>query len=57
MTVTRDALGVPTITAQSRVDLARAIGFVHAQERFFQMDLQRRQPAGELSALVGAGRR
>ncbi len=54
VTVTRDALGVPTIRAQSRVDLARAAGFVHAQERFFQMDLQRRQPAGELSALVGA---
>jgi len=54
VTVTRDGLGVPTIRATSRVDLARAIGFVHAQERFFQMDLQRRQPAGELSALVGA---
>ena len=54
VTVSRDALGVPTIRAQSRVDLARATGFVHAQERFFQMDLQRRQPAGELSALVGA---
>jgi penicillin amidase len=54
VTITRDALGVPTIRAQSRVDLARATGFVHAQERFFQMDLQRRQPAGELSALVGA---
>ena len=53
VTVTRDALGIPTFTAQSRVDLARAVGFVHAQERFFQMDLQRRQPAGELSALVG----
>lgn len=54
VTVTRDALGIPTITAGSRLDLARAAGFVHAQERFFQMDLQRRQPAGELSALVGA---
>lgn len=54
VTVARDALGVPTIRAASRVDLARAVGFVHAQERFFQMDLQRRQPAGELSALVGA---
>ena len=53
VTVTRDGLGIPTFTAQSRVDLARAVGFVHAQERFFQMDLQRRQPAGELSALVG----
>ena len=54
VTVSRDALGVPTIRARSRLDLARATGFVHAQERFFQMDLQRRQPAGELSALVGA---
>lgn len=52
-TVERDALGVPTITAASRADAARALGFLHAQDRFFQMDLQRRQAAGELSALVG----
>ena len=51
--VERDALGVPTIHAGSREDVARALGFLHAQDRFFQMDLQRRQPAGELSALVG----
>ena len=51
--VDRDALGVPTIAGESREDAARALGFVHAQDRFFQMDLQRRQPAGELSALVG----
>ena len=53
VTVTRDDLGIPTVTAASRVDLARAMGFLHGQERFFQMDLQRRQPAGELAALVG----
>lgn len=53
VTVERDALGVPTITAESREDAARALGFLHAQDRFFQMDLQRRQPAGELSGLVG----
>ncbi len=53
VTVARDALGVPAITGASRADVARALGFVHAQDRFFQMDLQRRQPAGELSALVG----
>src|SRR6186997_619982 len=52
--IDRDALGVPTITGRSREDIARALGFLHAQDRFFQMDLQRRQPAGELSALVGA---
>jgi penicillin G amidase len=54
VTVTRDELGIPTVTAASRLDAARALGFVHAQERFFQMDLQRRQAAGELAALFGA---
>jgi penicillin amidase len=54
VTIDRDALGVPTITAATRADAARALGFLHAQDRFFQMDLQRRQPAGEVSALVGA---
>ena len=52
--VDRDALGIPTINGESREDVARALGFLHAQDRFFQMDLQRRQPAGELSGLVGA---
>jgi penicillin G amidase len=52
--VERDAVGTPTITASSREDVARALGFLHAQDRFFQMDLQRRQPAGELAELVGA---
>ncbi len=51
--VDRDALGVPTITGATREDVARALGFLHAQDRFFQMDLQRRQSAGELSGLVG----
>ena len=53
VTVTRDRLGVPTITASNRLDVARALGFLHAQDRFFQMDLMRRLAAGELSALVG----
>jgi penicillin amidase len=52
--VTRDALGIPTISAGSREDVARATGFLHAQDRFFQMDLSRRRAAGELAALVGA---
>lgn len=52
-TVQRDALGVATIHAKSQLDAARAIGFVHAQERFFEMDLMRRLPAGELSELFG----
>ena len=53
VTVERDSAGVPTITASTRADAARALGYVHAQERFFQMDLLRRVPAGELSALLG----
>lgn len=51
--VTRDAYGVPVVSASSRRDLALATGFIHAQERFFQMDLLRRIAAGELSALFG----
>jgi penicillin amidase len=51
--VGRDAYGVPVVTVSSRRDLALATGFIHAQERFFQMDLLRRIAAGELSALVG----
>jgi penicillin amidase len=51
--VTRDGLGIPTVSGVTRVDVARATGFLHAQDRFFQMDLARRRAAGELAALVG----
>ena len=51
--ITRDAMGVVTVRATDRRDGALATGFVHAQERFFQMDLMRRLAAGELAALVG----
>ncbi|HDS1039838.1 TPA: penicillin acylase family protein [Stenotrophomonas maltophilia] len=51
--VERDALGVVTITAGSQADAMRALGHVHAQERYFEMDLMRRSAAGELSALFG----
>ncbi|WP_426197538.1 penicillin acylase family protein [Massilia sp. DWR3-1-1] len=54
VTVARDARGVPLLTAASRADLAYATGFLHAQERFFQMDLMRRAGAGELAELFGA---
>lgn len=53
VTVTRDTLGVPTVRGRSREDVARATGFLHAQDRFFQMDLARRRAAGELAGLVG----
>ncbi len=51
--VERDALGMPTLTGANRPDLARALGFLHAQDRFFQMDLLRRRGAGELSEIFG----
>jgi penicillin amidase len=53
VTIERDALGVPRVLADSPIDAARALGWLHAQERFFQMDLLRRAAAGELSALLG----
>ncbi|NND61110.1 MAG: penicillin acylase family protein [Gammaproteobacteria bacterium] len=53
VTIERDARGTVTIIADTRIDAAFAAGFVHAQERWFQMDLQRRASAGELSALFG----
>ena len=52
--LSRDDHGYLTVSAANRLDAARALGFAHAQDRFFQMDLLRRNAAGELSALVGA---
>ena len=51
--VERDARGVTTINAASEADAMRALGYVHAQERFFEMDLMRRTAAGELAGLFG----
>lgn len=53
VTISRDAIGVATIEAGSEADVVRALGFIHAQERFFEMDLARRSAAGELAALLG----
>ena len=54
LTIERDALGVVTVSAKDRRDVAFATGYVHAQDRYFQMDLARRYAAGELSELFGA---
>lgn len=53
VTIQRDARGVVTIDAANETDMARALGYVHAQERYFEMDLMRRSSAGELSELFG----
>ena len=50
-----DADGVPHIFADNDLDLTRAEGYVHARDRFFQMDTTRRQVSGDLAELFGAG--
>lgn len=52
-TLNRDALGQSVITAQSRDEAMFLLGYAHAQDRFFQMDLQRRMAAGELAEWLG----
>ena len=53
VTVLRDERGVPDIYADTLDDLMIAQGYVHAQDRFFEMDLRRRITAGRLSEMVG----
>ena len=53
VSIARDALGVPLVSGANRLDVAWATGFLHGQERFFQMDLLRRVAAGELAELFG----
>jgi len=54
VTVLRDDLGIPTIVADTSEDLFFAQGFVHAQDRFWEMDFRRHVTAGRLSELFGA---
>jgi len=53
VSVVRDAQGVPQIYGDSVGDIARAEGYVHAQDRFFEMDLRRHITSGRLAELVG----
>lgn len=53
VTVLRDARGVPQLYADTPADLFRAQGYVHAQDRFFEMDVRRHVTAGRLAELVG----
>lgn len=52
--VIRDRWGVPHIYAQTMPDLLFAQGFVHAQDRLWQMEFWRRLVAGRLSEVMGA---
>ncbi|MGX5769966.1 penicillin acylase family protein [Microbacterium trichothecenolyticum] len=53
VTVQRDVLGIPTITADSSHDLFFAQGYVHAQDRFWEMDFRRHVTSGRLSEMFG----
>ncbi|HEV8267856.1 MAG TPA: penicillin acylase family protein, partial [Thermoanaerobaculia bacterium] len=53
-TVTRDAYGIPSVFGLSRWDLFFLQGYVHAEDRFFQMDVGRRTAKGTLAELVGS---
>ncbi len=55
LTVRRDANGVPHIEAQSDADACFGIGFVHGQDRAFQLETQLRVGRGTLAELVGPG--
>lgn len=48
-----DERGVPHIQANSELDMYRALGFIHAQDRLFQMEMLRRLARGELAEILG----
>ncbi|WP_330114764.1 penicillin acylase family protein [Pseudomonas sp. JS3066] len=54
VTVRYDERGVPHIQAANEADMYRALGFVHAQDRLFQMEMLRRLSRGELAEILGA---
>lgn len=54
VTVTRDGAGIPQIVASTADDLFRAQGFVHAQDRFWEMDFRRHVTSGRLAEMFGA---
>lgn len=53
VSVRYDERGVPHISAGNEIDLYRALGYVHAQDRLFQMEMVRRLARGELAEILG----
>ncbi|MBP0444758.1 penicillin acylase family protein [Roseomonas sp. SSH11] len=53
--VLRDTYGIPHIRAGATGDAWLALGFVHAQDRLFQMELTRRRALGRAAEWLGAG--
>ena len=56
VTVDRDSKGIPQIYANSAADLFMAQGYVQAQDRFWQMDVNRHITSGTLASMFGAGK-
>ena len=54
VTVVRDNRGIPHIYADSQLDAWFALGYVHAQDRLFQMEMQRRAGQGRLAEIIGS---
>jgi len=50
----RDNFGIPFVNANSDLDATFALGYLHAQERLFQMDFNRRAGEGRLSEIFGS---
>lgn len=53
--IVRDAEGIPHVYAKSAEDAYFALGFLHAQDRLWQMEMNRRIPAGRLAEVLGPG--
>jgi penicillin amidase len=53
VTILRDAKGIPHIRANSEADLSYSVGFVHAQDRQWQMDMVRRMAYGRMAEILG----
>jgi len=51
--VEADRFGIPSVRAATREDAFRVLGYLHARDRLFQMDLMRRKTAGRLAEIFG----
>lgn len=53
VTVFRDNFGVPHVFAETDEEMVYTLGYLHAQDRLFQMDMQRRLAEGKLAEVAG----
>ncbi|MDE0150608.1 MAG: penicillin acylase family protein [Rhodospirillaceae bacterium] len=53
VSIVRDGRGIPYIYAETESDAWFALGYVHAQDRLFQMEMQRRAGQGRLAEIIG----